>query len=347
MGRKIIFLLLLAIFSGCTEKGNKPYFEKETTTKIANPVILKKNVKSKKTDKAELSKTTTLLKKKESEKEFYVGVYMYDYQLKRAAEYAGEDYLIFVEKQFSRLKNNGVNAVYLAINSGLRKHFSKWLEFAGKYNIKLIPQLDFAYFHIGYPNIEWSEELENKRAAMAADFINKYKNRPEVMAWSVREEIPKKFIKDLARYLQKIKEKAPSAKFNMIHSDLEAAKAQPEPNPTIMGTDRYSFWWEFSGDGYMASPSFSLNWVKNQFSQFQKPVADRNADYMVVVTQGGFKLRLSEKQFEKKRLKRPRLMARINRFDNDGRFGWKKDKESSCIWSYSMFLNRWIMPSPT
>ena len=122
--------------------------------------------------------------------------------------------------------------------------------------MKLIPQLDFVYF-----SAKWTDEQMAKTARRAGTFISKYVDHPQVLAWSVKEEIPRRRINRLTRYYLRILEYAPEAKFNIVHNNLGAAKDQPVPDPAIMGTDRYAFWWDTSGGGYLASPNFALNFT--------------------------------------------------------------------------------------
>ncbi len=65
-----------------------------------------------------------------------MGVYIYDYAIKRTAEDRGRDFLSFFEEQFKILQQNGINAIYLAVTD--RKLFDAYLKLSEKYGIKLI-----------------------------------------------------------------------------------------------------------------------------------------------------------------------------------------------------------------
>jgi hypothetical protein len=207
---------------------------------------------------------------------------MYDYKMKSSADNLGEDYFSFLEKHLKILQSNNINALYFAVSHSA-KTFDKHLALFKTYGIKIIPQLDLYYF-LGN---ESNEQLLNK-ARSAADFINKYKDRPEIIAWSVKEEVSHKDVNLLANYYSMILKFSPDTKFVKIDNNIGAATDAPMPNPAITGTDRYAFWWEWSGGGYSATPAFSLEWLRGQAKIYSKEAAKRNADFMWVITQGGW-----------------------------------------------------------
>ena len=98
----------------------------------------------------------------EPTKPFYVGVYIYDYQVRASAENLGEDYWAFLEKHLKILKNHGVNVIHLAVSKP--EEFDKHLALVKKYDIKLLPQLDFVYFHP--PESEAAQALRAERAGV-------------------------------------------------------------------------------------------------------------------------------------------------------------------------------------
>ncbi|MHB9139077.1 MAG: hypothetical protein ACYC4Q_06715 [Victivallaceae bacterium] len=262
-----------------------------------------------------------------SQKDFYLGVHMYYYSFAKAAEENNKDFISFFSEHLKILNSHGINAIYFAV--GNDKSFDEILECCKKYDIKLIPQLDFAYFRD-----KWTEEEMDKNAKKAGEFIRKYDKHPQILSWSVKEEVPQEHINSLSRYYMKILQYAPDAKFNLIHSSLGAAKDQPVPDPVISGTDRYAFWWEFSGNGYLASPYFALDWFRKQAAAFQAESAKRGADFMLVVTQGGLMLPKGANVYgngEYDKIKsvssldeKKKIVSRVKVFAEQGRMGWKK-----------------------
>jgi hypothetical protein len=187
-----------------------------------------------------------------------------------------------------------------------------------------------------------------KNAKKAGKLIAKYSDNPRVLAWSLFEEANPPQVVKLAKYFAMIKEYAPKAKFSMLHAFLSAAKAQQEPHPIIFGTDRYAFWWEFSGGGYLMSPAYSLDWVRKQAAAFQREAAKRDADFMLTITQGGLqlhrngvkKLRSPETMTYPKSLDaRKKLFAKIKKLAEEKRLGWgitrtTDGKELYRCWKY-------------
>lgn len=269
-----------------------------------------------------------------AEKEFKLGVYVYDYAFKRIAKSNGEDFKAFAERHFKLLSQNGVNAVHLTVSDPSGKAFDKiWRPLLKKYGIKAYLQLDFAYF---VPGKNWTEKRENLLAEKAGKFIAKYKTCPEIMAFSIREEVPHKNVHGMARYYQKIMEHAQDIKIITVHSNLGAAKDQPVPDPVVLGTDRYGFWWEYSGGGYMASPDFALNWTRNQAALYYPEAAKRGADFIFVATTNGY---LSGTFDLQKAWDKTSAYKRIVKYADSNRFGWNKSKVEGkdVFWSWKYY----------
>lgn len=256
---------------------------------------------------------------------FYIGVYLYEYRLAAAATAEGRAYGDFLDQHLRILRNHGVNAIYLGGASPER--FADTLRLAEKHGMMLIPQLDFAYFQ---PT--WSPEHVSQYAKTAGQFINRYRGDPRVLAWSVREEVPRAAVEGLAAYYAEILKYAPDARFNMIHNSIDAAAAQPPPRPAIYGTDRYAFWFEISGGGYLASPSFALDWTRREAARYYEQAAARDADFMLVVTQGGLLMPKWANQIVADPAgagvpgdadAQRKLSERVRRLAEQGRMGWQ------------------------
>ena len=219
-----------------------------------------------------------------------------------------------------------MNAIYLGSTS--RERFQDHLHLAAKYDMRLIPQLDFAYFHSN-----WSDEQVDSYAKTAGEFIHQHRDEPRVLAWSVREEVPAAAVDRLARYYAKIRALAPAARFNIIHNSIDAARQHPPPHAAIFGTDRYAFWFEVSGGGYLASPSFALEWTRREAAIYYDEAARRGAEYMLVVTQGGMLMPRWANEIVRDphaagvpgdEAERTRVAERVRQFAEDGRMGWRK-----------------------
>lgn len=261
------------------------------------------------------------------ERPFYSGVYIYEYRMARAAEEQGKEYFAFLDTHLAILQQHGVNAIYLGGTSQSR--FAQTLQSVEKHGMKLIPQLDFAYFQS-----KWTDAQLEQNARVAGQFIAAYQDDPRILAWSVKEEVSPKDNARLALYYSKILEHAPRAQFNKIDNNLAAAKGRTEPYPASMGTDRYAFWWEFSGGGYLTSPASALSWTRTQAALYYAEAARRNADYMLVVTAQGMMMpALANRAMQPDGAasflpgtpeEHRQFRERVARFAEDGRMGWKK-----------------------
>ncbi len=263
---------------------------------------------------------------------FYMGVYIYEYRIAEVAAEQSQDYNDFLETHLQILQNHNINAIYLGGTSQGR--FAENLRLFKKYGMYVIPQLDFVYF-----NNSWSESTRDSYAQTAANFINSYADESNILAWSVKEEPSTSEIANLADYYSKILTYAPDATLHLLHNDLGAAQNIDPPDPSIVGTDRYSFWWTVSGGGYLASPSFALNWYHGECRSFYETAADRGAAFMLTVTQGGLMMPgFANDLATDPSPSDPALQAKILSWAEDGRMGWKKYTVDSVdyynVWKY-------------
>ena len=256
---------------------------------------------------------------------FRIGVYLYENHFDAAAREHGREYADFLDEHLHILRDHGVNTIYLGATT--RGHFDDHLRLAGRHGMKLIPQLDFAYFQP-----DWSAEQMAVYARSAGEFIHRYRDDARVLAWSVREEVPHAAVGALARYYATILEHAPGARFNLVHNQIDAARDQPAPHPSIVGTDRYAFWFEVSGGGYLASPAFALDWTRQEAARYFDEAERRGADFMLVVTQGGLLMPQWANQIVAdphaagvpgNAAEREQVRRRVLRFAEEGRMGWR------------------------
>ncbi len=276
----------------------------------------------------------------EESKPFYMGVYVYDYQMAAAAESVRKDYFAFLEEHLKILEDHGVNVIHLTVSKPAQ--FGEHLRLAEDYGIKLLPQLDFVYF-----NAAESDEAQEARAQQAGAFLREHAKDPRVLAWSVKEEVFHADVNRLAKYYFQILQHAPDTKFFTLHNALGAAKDQPVPDPIISGTDRYAFWWEFSGGGYLASPAFALDWTRREATVYYEESARRGADFMLVTTASGMLMpqwanTLAHKPHEVAYPTTPdeqlAMQKKALAFAEEGRMGWRKfatpDGDFYNVWKY-------------
>ena len=208
---------------------------------------------------------------------FLFSVFIYDYHWQN---YAKEDNLNFfklMDEQFAILRNHGVNALNMAVSN--QKNFVKLLKLAEKHKLFLFLQLDFAYFQ---PS--WTVKNMKIRAERAAEFIDKYKSHPNVLGFTVKEEVALKDVEKLSEYYKLILAKVPDAPLQLVVNYLGPAKKLPKPYPLYIGTDRYGFFFSGCCGGYLASPAYALNWTRAQTHEYYIQAAKRNAEFFLITT---------------------------------------------------------------
>ena len=266
-------------------------------------------------------------------KEMKMGVYIYDDHFRKIVKEDGADLKSLVDEHFKLLKEHGVDILHLAISRPDDKAFDEiWLPMMKKYGMQAYVQLSFAYFRL---RKYWTESYENRQAEKAGKFIAKYKNCPEILAFSIREEVSAGELDVMARYYKKIRNHAGDFPIVTLHNNMKAAKAHPEPYPAYFGTDRYAFWWEQSVGGYMASPSFSLKWVRMESAKYYEEAAKRNADFFLVVTTNAY---LSSVRNPDAAWSDKTHNDRVRKYAASNRFGWQKSKidgeDFYWVWKY-------------
>jgi hypothetical protein len=208
---------------------------------------------------------------------FLFSVFIYDYHWQNYAREDGLDFFKLMDEQFAVLHNHGVNALNMAVSN--QENFVKLLKLAEKHKLFLFLQLDFAYFQPA-----WTVKHMKIRAKRAAKFIDKYKSHPNVIAFTVKEEVALKDVKKLSEYYKLILAQVPDAPLQLLVNYLKPVKKLPEPYPAYIGTDRYGFFFSGCCGGYLASPTFALNWTRAQTHEYYIQAAKRNAEFFLVTT---------------------------------------------------------------
>ena len=245
-----------------------------------------------------------------------LGVYIYDYLLRRCADSWGRNHAEFVEEHFAILEKNGVNIIHLAVES--MDHFEKlYLPVLVKHNIKALIQLNYAYFRNGgdWKNPQYMDSMAKK----ASVFINKYKNHPNVVGFSIREEAGVNQMQLISDYYKNIFKYTSHVDTFICHNNIAAARAHLEPYPEILGTDRYSFFFNEGKNSYLASPAFSINWLLNQAKTYYPEAAKRNADFMMVLTSGGSPIWYNDIE---NGIKDEEVRKKMLEYADEGNMGW-------------------------
>ena len=187
-----------------------------------------------------------------------VGVYIYDYLIRKSAETWGREPKEFIAEHFAILEKNGVNVIHLAIES-LDLFENIYLPLMEKHKINALIQINYAYFR---NNGDWKNpKYMDSMAKKAAIIINKYKNHPNVVAFSIREEAGTWQMPQISDYYKNIFKYTDHVNTFICHNNIAAAKAHLEPYPEIFGTDRYNFYFNEGKNAYLA-PSSTLTHIQ-------------------------------------------------------------------------------------
>lgn len=249
-----------------------------------------------------------------------VGVYIYDYLIRRCADSWGRDQKEFIAEHFAILEKNGVNVIHLAIES-LDTFEKIYLPLMEKHKINALIQINYAYFR---NSGNWKDpKYMDSMAKKAAIIIKKYKDHPNVVGFSIREEAGTWQMKQISDYYKNIFKHAGHAITFITHNNIGAAKAHLEPYPEIFGTDRYNFYFNEGKNAYLASPSFAINWLRNQAIDYSREAAKRNADFMMVLTSGGSLMWYDDME---RGFPDPAVRAMMQKLADEENMGWFKLK---------------------
>ena len=200
-----------------------------------------------------------------------VGFYSYLYNWKQNKDTSATD----LDEALAEMARRGFNILYVGGVSDTPA-WQRLLERCAEHRIAVIAQLDFAYLWTKDDNVA-------AKAAQAIPFIKKYKDHPAIVAFSIKEEPSEMAIMSpLKRYYEAILSAVPDAPLHLLVNYLPPFANMEPPYPGIIGTDRYPFWWEMSGQ--RATPAFALNWYHTQLDVYYQLAARRGAFFQAVFT---------------------------------------------------------------
>ncbi len=212
---------------------------------------------------------------------YYFGVYLYSDFFEAAAKEQKKDYFQFLDEHLANLAAHSVNCAHLTITDP--QQFDTYLQLAQKHGIKLLPQLNFAYF-----KPSWTPQQMQKNADRAVGFLKKWKDSPQVLAWSVKEEpYPDEIVK-LEKYYDSILSKLPDLKlFITCHWASSLAKISSRFHFKFVGGDYYYFGWDQSdqnpaGKPHLRTPREALDLTRDITTSFFDAGKKHNADYFHV-----------------------------------------------------------------
>jgi hypothetical protein len=205
---------------------------------------------------------------------FLAGFYLYPYAIRHTAERLGADYPAYLDEWLRMLTAKGFNLFYVTADEP-----DTWVRLSEKYRFKLIFQLDFAY--LTQPA---AAEVAAK-APLAIRFIKAYKDHPNVLAFSVREEPEPAYMPLLEDYYSRIKAAVPDAVLQLTHNRRDTSAWSMKVSPQISASDRYAFWgWDPSAGGYAATPASALRWFRAELDHYSTDARRAGAQFQAVFT---------------------------------------------------------------
>ena len=192
---------------------------------------------------------------KVSDKPYYIGTYLYTSRFEAAAKEQNRDLFDLFNEHLKKLADIGVNVIHITIPDASK--FDQYIKLADKYSIKLLVELDFAYFR-GH----WSDVQMKEYAQKAVDFLKVWHNTPQVLAWSIKEEPNHADIAALDKYYRMIIVGVPDVKFFLIANGAGWLAANAADLPfALVGGDYYYFSWKQgqAGKAYTREPRLALS----------------------------------------------------------------------------------------
>lgn len=199
-----------------------------------------------------------------------IGFYIYLYNWRQCKDANEHD----LDNAIEDMAKRGFNYLYVGGASDTPL-WAEVLALCEEHRIAVVPQLEFAYLQDPKANVD-------ALVKQAVPFIKKYKDHPALMAFSVREEPRLNCMPPLKRYYEGILREVSDAPLHLLFDELPPFVNMGPPYPGIMGTDRYPFWWEMSGQ--RATPWYALNWYHTQLDAYYQLAAERGADFQAVFT---------------------------------------------------------------
>ncbi len=203
---------------------------------------------------------------------FRIGFYLYLWAWEQSKNPEARD----VEKAIHQMADMGFNYVYVA-GAADNELWQEILKICTERRIAVVAQLGAGAYLTMESNID-------KQAAIASDFITKYKDHPAVISFLIKEEPGLAFLPRIQEYYTKVLEKVPDAPLYLLHNQLASARAEQPPYPKYTGTDRYPFWWEFGLNNNRATPASAFKWYHTQIDAYYRLAAERKQNFEVVLT---------------------------------------------------------------
>lgn len=195
--------------------------------------------------------------------EFPVGFYIYGHK--------------DIEKHLQKMAELGSTSAQVLYTDNVET-WESVLKECRNLNLSILAQLDTVYLTLD-SNVQ---ELIPR----AVSIIQRNKDNPNILAFSVKEEPSKAFLPLISEYYTGIYKEIPDAPIYMLHNYLGVINVALPPFPAMQGTDRYPFWWEFGTAGNRATPASGLRWYHTQLNAFYQESLRQNGEFFAVFNAG-------------------------------------------------------------
>ncbi len=189
---------------------------------------------------------------------FPVGFYIYKYE--------------GIKENIDQMAKLGFNSVHLIQTSDAV--WESTFDYCRELGISVLAQLDSVYL-----------QLDSDLSTLiprAVSIIERHKDRPEILAFSIKEEPSEAFMPKVSEYYQGIYAAIPDAPIYMLYNYLRVMEGAPAPYPAMTGTDRYGFWWEYGTNGNRATPASAMRWYHTQLNGYYQNSLRQNGEFFAV-----------------------------------------------------------------
>ncbi len=253
---------------------------------------------------------------------FPVGFYIYKYD--------------GIDEKISRMAELGFTSIHL-IQTGNRDVWEATFDQCRELGISVLAQLDGVYLRL--------ESDVEALVPQAVSIIQRYKDRPEIIAFSIKEEPNAAYLPKISEYYQGIYAAIPDAPIYLLHNYLRVMEAGLPPYPAMLGTDRYGFWWEYGTTGNRATPASAMRWYHTQMNGYYQNSLRQNGEFFAVFSPIASYSKVTKDQVRKsfypKEIpedERTRLAEMVDRFAEEGNQGWWADEtEKDTYWHWKYY----------
>ncbi len=225
-----------------------------------------------------------------------------------------------IEEHIERMAQLGFTSVHVTATSD-REKWASLLQLCRERGMSVLAQLDTVYLT---PDSK-VEDLVPR----AVSIIQRSKDDPAVLAFSIREEPPASLMPALSQYYRGIYRSLPDAPLYLLHNYLKVMHEGEPPFPAMIGTDRYAYWWEFNTAGNRATPASALRWYHTQLNAYYQDSLRQNGEFFAVFSALASSIGITKEKVKEHfypntipESQREKLAGMVDRFAQEKNQGW-------------------------